>query len=242
MTVSPLFADVYQGDLNGRPDWEALAKLGAPWHGAIIKATEGTHYAPYWFATQWRALRNVAGARYGEDWFRGCYHFLKLTGDGAKQAEWYAHAIEHAGGWGVGDLWPIVDVELGGEKNSNHNATKQQIIDCTTAFVERVRSIYGREVMLYANGALRDRNIKVRMGCDWLWCPRYTPTLPAFIYERSGWTVEELAMWQYVGDGVGFLHGYPSSVPGFGKVDISALTLPGGLERLRSLLWAERPA
>lgn len=248
--TSPLFVDVYAGDLRGNPNWSLLASLGAPWHGAIVKATESVSYKPVWFAVQWKQLRHVAGERYGVDWFRGAYHFLKFNRPGRDQADFYLKAIEEGGGWDVGDFWPIVDVELGAEgdhlkkipRNSNQDASAQQIIDCTSAFAERCRSETGRNVMLYGNGAMRDRQIHVRMGCDWIWVPRYTEQLPVGIYARAGWSTAELALWQYSGDGQSALKGYPSSPPGFGACDVSALVLPGGLERLRSLLWAERPA
>jgi hypothetical protein len=29
--------------------------------------------------------------------------------------------------------------------------------------------------------------------------------LPSFIYERAGWSLDQLALWQYAGDGTGFL-------------------------------------
>ena len=238
--TAPLIADIYAGDIAS-PNWLALVMAGAPWHGAIIKATEGTGYLPNWFLVNWPVIRNVASARYGVDWFRGAYHFLKFNQDGAKQAEFYLRAIERAGGWDLGDFWPIVDVELGSEKNSNQLASAQQIIDCTTAFANKCRSETGRAVMLYGNGAMRDKEIKDRMGCDWLWCPRYTAELPRVIYERAGWTQEQLVLWQYCGDGAGFLKDYPTVTPGLGKEDISALVLSGGIDRLRSLLFAEDP-
>lgn len=239
--TSPLIVDVYAGDLNGKPNWSALAKLGAPWHGAIIKATEGVTYNPPWFAINWRAVRDAGRDRYGVDWFRGAYHFLKFNVDGRTQADLYVKAIEAAGGFAIGDFWPIVDVELGGETNSNQRATREQIIECTTKFAQRAEQLTGRKVMLYGNGAMRDRQIKDRMGCSYLWCPRYTQTLPSEIYTRAGWSLDELIMWQYNGDGVGQLIGYPQEVPNFGKTDISVIVKEGGLAWLRSHLWAEDP-
>lgn len=240
--TSPLFVDLYAGDLGGEPSWSVLAELGAPWHGAIIKATEGLHYAPAWFPKNWRAIRDAGGERYGDTWFRGAYHFLKFNEGGAEQADFYLACIEEAGGFALGDLWPVVDVELGSEKNANQLATSQQIVDCTSAFAERVKNRTGRRVVLYGNGAMRDRGITEKMGCDLLWCARYTATLPPVIYQRAGWTTEELLMWQYSGDGVASLAGYPKSPPGFGKCDVSALTLRGGLPWLKANLWSEKPA
>jgi len=138
---------------------------------------------------------------------------LKFDQDGRAQADYYLQAVDAAGGGSDGDLWPIVDVELVSPTNSNRRATASQVINCTTAFAERVGFVTQRDVMLYGNGAMRDLGINDRMGCDWLWCPRYTPTLPTFIYERAGWTAEELALWQYAGDGAGELATTPSPRP-----------------------------
>jgi GH25 family lysozyme M1 (1,4-beta-N-acetylmuramidase) len=240
--TSPLFVDVYASDLNGHLNWQALAKLGPPWHGAIIKATEGVTYEPSWFGRQWRAIREAVPDRFGGDFFRGAYHFLRFGVSGKAQAEYYVRAIERAGGWAIGDLWPIVDVELGSDAHPNRRATASQVVDSTRTFAARVQELSGRKVMLYGNGAMRDLGIRDRMGCSWMWCPRYTPTLPREIYERAGWTLDELVLWQYCGDGTAFLSGYPATVPGFGSCDLSVLVHGGGIEWLRSQLWAEFPA
>ncbi len=245
-TIQPLFVDLYQKDLNGVPNWNVLEKLGPPWHGAILKATEGTYYHPPWFKHNWQLVRSVGltSGRYDtdtSDWFRGAYHFLKFNQDGVKQADFYLAAVEAAGGWDVGDFWPVVDVELGGEKNSNQLASKQQIVDVTTAFAHRCTEILGRKVVLYGNGAMHERGITDRMGCSYLWPARYTETLPKRVYEDIGWSLETLLLWQFCGDGVAKLAGYPHEVPGFGKVDISALVIDGGIDWLRSHLFAEDP-
>ena len=229
---SPLVIDYYEKD--PQPNLAAVA-ADSSYAGAIVKASEGLYYrGGNWFTSQWSAISQQNG--YGDTWFRGCYHFLKFNQDGEAQANYYLDTVEQAGGFDAGDLWPIVDVELGAETNSNRKATAAQVIECTTRFAETVKAKTGRQVMLYGNGAMRDLSIADRMGCDWLWCPRYTATLPNFIYERAGWSVDQLAMWQYAGDGTGFLPNYPTATPDGKKIDHSALVLQGGLERLRSLL------
>lgn len=228
-----LLVDVYAGDVHGTPNWPAVA-AAEHFVGGIIKATEGTGYGPDWFVTNWQALRDAAPDRYGDTWFRGAYHFLKFALDGAAQADFYLSRIEAAGGFDTGDIIPIVDVELGNEgvpdgqggvrnRNSNWDASAQQIIDCTGAFAARVREVTGQQVMLYGNGAMRDKGISDRMGCDWLWIPRYTATLPRQMYERAGWDLSAVAMWQYCGDGTAALPGYPTQVEDFGAVDISVV-------------------
>lgn len=248
--TAPLFIDVYAGDAP--VDWKAYAALGAPWHGAMLKATEGVTYAPKWFQENWQAMRDAAGDRYGRDFFRWAYHFLRFANTGTLQADFYLRVVERAGGFGIGDVWPVVDVELGNPgdpvkgipRNKNWDASPQQIIDVTSAFVERVKQQTGRPVVLYGNGAMRDKGIRDRMGCDYFWPARYTETLPREISARAGWSLDRLLAWQYSGDAdVAKLHGYPDRPPGFKHdVDVSALVMDGGLDFLRSHLWAERPA
>jgi len=243
--TDPLLVDLYPYDVGGKPDWPALVAAGPPWHGAIVKVSEGvggivawqTNLSA-WFQQQWPAIRAAAGARYGVDFFRGGYHYLLAGVDGAAQADHYLQRIERAGGWGPGDLWPIVDVEEG---SGNKARSRQEVIDSTTAFAEAVRRRTGREVVLYAGWWVASMGIRDRMGCSWLWCPSYTATLPAASYERIGWTLGEVLAWQYVGDGGGLLAGYPTRSP-LGDTDISTVMIAGGglaaLEWLRGQLPA----
>jgi len=221
--------------------WADLAAAGAPWHGAILKASEGLrphrHLEPHW-----AAIRDAGGARYGVDFFRGGYHFLRLDCPGAAQADHYLDTIERAGGWDVGDLWPIVDIEEGSGNDAIVSRRGAGVVsDVAHAFVERVRQRTGREVVLYFGGWLRSLGLRSTLGCRYGWIAAYTPTLPAAWWRDLGFV--ELWAWQYAGHAgnmLAELEGYPHTTP-VGDADISALTLPGGIERMRSLLWAERP-
>jgi GH25 family lysozyme M1 (1,4-beta-N-acetylmuramidase) len=229
--LDPLIVDVYQGD--GPKDWSALAAAGPPWHGVIVKASQGTYYRPEaWLAAQWRMIRAAGGERYGVDWVRGAYHYLDVRQSGAEQADVFLAIVDRSGGWGPGDLWPMVDVERAGQREVK---STQQVIDCVSSFAGRVGAALGRDVLLYGGSWLADLAITVRMGCRWLAIARYTPTLPTYVYERIGWDRASLAMWQYCGDGTGYLAGYPREAPGCGRVDISALVLPGGLSGIDHL-------
>jgi len=236
--IDPLLVDVYPYDVGGRPDWPALVAAGPPWHGAIVKVSEGVGgivawqtSLSAWFDRQWPAIRAAAGARYGVDFFRGGYHYLLVGVDGVAQADHYLQRIERAGGWGHGDLWPIVDVDEG---SGNKAWSRQQVIDTTTAFAEAVRGKTGRGVVLYGGWWLASMDIRDKMGCSWLWYPSYTAALPAAGHERIGWTRDDLLAWQYVADGRGELPGYPKRSP-LGDIDISALTIAGG--GARALDW-----
>ena len=236
-----LFVDVYSGDVGGKPNWPAV--VAAPdFIGAIIKATNGVSFNTTWFDFNWKALRTVAGDRYCATWFRGAYHFLLFNRDANKQAQFYLETIEKAGGLDSGDLIPIVDVELGNDGSSgkprhpNQDATKAQIIDVTSAWITYVTQRTDAEVMLYGRGAMRDRGIREKMGANWLWNPSYTRTMPRQTIEKVGWTIPEVALWQYCGDGDGKLQGYPTEVKDFGKVDISVCLLDDVSKVIEKLL------
>ena len=237
-----LFVDLYSGDdgrlVGGHPAWAQLASTKG-FVGAILKAWDGTQFNDGgWFGRNWPALRAAGAARYGTSWFRGAYLFLEFHQDGAAQADAYLRAVDAAGGWDVGDLLPIIDAEQGGvatpavpatattrarparPAHPNRSATAQQVIDCVTACADRLRSQTGRRVLLYGRGAMRDLGINNRMGCDLVWNPSWTPH-PV----RSGleaWTLEEMVLWQYCGDGTAAVANLPHTVAGFGStVDLS---------------------
>ena len=232
--LDPLIVDAYEGD--GHKDWYALAGAGAPWAGAILKASQGRYYSGgTWFARAWNEVLAAAPERHGEDWFRGAYHYLDASGNGAGQADYFVGVVEHAGGFIAGDLWPMVDVE---RADQHAGITAAQVVDVTSAFADRIKQLTGKSTTLYGGSWLADLGITSRMGCSRLALARYAPTLPAIVYERIGWHLEHLMLWQYCGDGESHLAGYPATAPGCGKIDISALVMPGGLDGLRAALSA----
>lgn len=238
-SASPvLLPDVYRNDAGGHPDWSALA-ADSRFFGAILKATEGTSYAAGepWFLANWPAARAAGGTRSGVTWFRGCYHYLLMADSGAQQAEYYLQMVSKAGGFGDGDLPPIVDVERGSQSSSNHKASKQQVMDVTSEWVETVKSALGCKVMLYGRGAMRDLGITDRMGCDTLWAPQYNWTLDST--SDIGWPANLVTFWQYT-DGQDNFTSYPDAAPGIGKDDLN-LFLGGTVDALREFVTACGP-
>jgi GH25 family lysozyme M1 (1,4-beta-N-acetylmuramidase) len=224
--TDPLFVDCYQGD--GPKDWTALAVAGAPWHGVILKATQGTYYNPRaWYLGEMAKVAAVPSERKGVDWFFGAYHYLDMSQDGAAQADFYLSCAGDDFSQ-PGALWPIVDVERGGQRAPS--LTKQRVIDTTSAFAARILAVTGKTPTLYGGSLLADLGITDHMGCGRLWIARYTPTLPHDVISRIGWS--EPWLWQYCGDGEASLAGYPNQAPGCGKVDISVLTRAGGIAGL----------
>jgi GH25 family lysozyme M1 (1,4-beta-N-acetylmuramidase) len=230
-----LFVDLYSGDdgrlVGKQPAWQVLANTKG-FFGAILKAWDGTKFNDGgWFRRHWPAVRDAGADRYGVSWFRGAYLFLEFSQSPTDQADAYLAAIDSAGGWGPGDILPIIDAEQGGEgrpaangkpavpPHPNRSASKQQVIDCVTACADRIRERIDRRVILYGRGIMRDLGIKDRMGCDLVWNPAYTATMV-----RSGldaWDPEDVVLWQYCGDGTAFIASLPHSVSGFGACDIS---------------------
>lgn len=229
MNISPVIPDVYQDDFDGRPNIGALVAAGEPWAGLGMKATEGLYYPkdPSWFQSVWPAARSAAGARYGVDWFRWCYHYFIVGEDGAKQADFMQGLVESVGGWGPGDLPAVIDVEA---VEQPANATAQQVIDGVSSFAARYAQLSGKDPILYGGEYIRQLGITSHMGCQLLITACYGSTLPARLYLDMGWRLDELLAWQYCStDGYTGPAGYPQQCPlGNGPADLSAITIDNG--------------
>lgn len=246
MTIDPLIIDVYPGD--HRVDWAAFCAAGEPWVGAIFKASQGIRYNYLeWLTHNRNQLRDAAGDRYGVTMLDGMYHYLDLSADGERQADYCWSTVEQAGGERAGTLPLMVDVERGGQdpKMVSHS----RVEDCTRAFAARYKVLSGgREPTLYGGELLRAVGVNDRLGCGRSAVALYASRLgirgestESFL-ARTGTDLAHTMLWQYCGtdaaeDGP---VGYPLRAPGcVGPVDISAVILPGGLDALRALLPAK---
>jgi hypothetical protein len=188
-------------------------------------------------------LRAAAGERYGVDFFDGMYHYLDLGADGRAQADFFWRAAVAAGGEQHGTLWAMVDVERGGQLPAN--CTRSRVEDVTRAFAARYRELSGREPTLYGGELLRSVGVADRLGCGRSAVALYGAELRGHgstvdLLRATGTDVEHLMLWQYIGadQRSPVPAGYPAVAPGVGVVDISAVTLPGGLDALRAGLPA----
>ena len=238
MTIDPLLVDTYAGDGYGQDQIKTLVSAGGYWNGITLKATEGTYYPDNtpsdkeWFLDNWircRMYPQVQGT-YGKTFFRGAYHYFRVDEDATAQAEYFLSFVEQAGGWGVGDLWPMIDVE---SAENPANASAAQIEDGVSTWTAKVKSELGRRVTGYWNIYPAQVGVTSRMGCDLLILPRYTADLPPTIYQRIGWQLAtpaafpSLLAWQLDGDGQELVPGYPKNTP-MGPCDYSALVIGGG--------------
>lgn len=212
-------ADIYEKDLGPSPNFSALAS--APrMVGCIIKATQGVQYAPPWFVSNWPRVRAAGGVRYGNTWFRGCYHFADPYTPGNVQADFLMAHINRAGGLDHGDMPVSYDLE------GSAWTSAQQIIDVGMAFSERIKGWTGKAPMLYTGATVRDRRITNRMGFQGMWTPHLDMT-------AAGWPRSTYRLWQYAGDGklynpASVVYGFPTSVPGWGATDMNVV-MDGGV-------------
>jgi hypothetical protein len=237
-----LIADLYPFD-NEHPSWTE-AQTSPLLGGAILKATQGKRYGyTKWFIDNWGPLRTTAGARYGDTWFRGAYHFYGFydaAGTPEEQADFFLKTVDSAGGWDTGDLAPVVDVELGGDNASAAaGLSASQIVDQIGRYTAVIKRALGCPVMLYGGSAMRDKGITDHMGCDFVWTAQLAAALSPQTHERAGWTDAGTVLWQYT-DGQVNHTSFPTKLSGLGG-DLSVYR-PNDLGVLATQLTWYRPA
>lgn len=243
VTLDPLCVDVFENDagqVDGQFDWNSLW-MDEAFFVAIIKANQGTQCAPQpWFTKNWQAIREsaIAQGRYGRTALRGCYSYLEVDQDWKAQAEVFLKMVELAGGWDIGDLWPMLDVESAANPANPGSA---KLMDAMETWAQVVGGALGRQCLLYGNIYLAESGVTsppAGFGC--LTVARYTGDLPPVTYERIGWSITEPPVmptvwgWQYAGtEDPNLLKGYPGTAP-IGpsgsqiKSDITAVIAAGG--------------
>lgn len=169
------------------PDWAAVKASGVV--GVYLRAFEGQtpdEHGPdgYSFEAHRRAALD-AGL------LVGAYQYLRARHPGAWQADLLLEAL---GDLGPGELPPAVDCEeLDGQGAVDVQA-------CLLAWVQRARSILGREPVVYTGPAfwtatLRGAVLSELGGCP-LWLAAYLDRMPS---PPRPWSRVDL--WQYTGSG-----------------------------------------
>jgi hypothetical protein len=234
--VDPLWVDTYQGDKHG--DVKVLMDAGPPWHGITHKLSQGTYHDESQRILQFRDVV-TKHPRYGVDFWDNYYCYLDLNQDFTAQADFFWRCMQEIGGELPGTLWAMVDVERGGQRSI---PSKQQVFDGVTTWANRYTQLSGKLPTLYGGELLRSLGIHMPgQPIDLLGCGRnsialYGPSLAEQVVLATGTDEAHLAWWQYDGDGEAYLKGYPREAPGFGPIDVSTLTMAGGLDGLRAQL------
>jgi GH25 family lysozyme M1 (1,4-beta-N-acetylmuramidase) len=206
---------------------------------AIFKCSQGTYYRPGAYVSERAKFLRSAGSR--PDHFEGAYHYLDFGIDGAAQAD---YAVTSAGGRRANTLPMMVDVERGGQRIRSPSRALAE--DRVVTFANRYFELTGRRATLYGGELLRSLGIADRLGCALSAIALYGAHLnaqgesTAAFLARTGTDLEHLLLWQYreAGGTSAVPSGYPTSAPGAGDVDISAITLPGGIAALHALCKA----
>lgn len=231
MNITPLCVDTYQGDRHG--DVAALMDAGPPWHALVHKLSQGTYHHEVDRVRQFRDVM-CKHARYGVDFFDGYYHYVDLAQDPVAQVDYHLARLAEVGGERPGTMPSWYDVERGGQRTI---PTASTLWVALQAIAKHHLERTGRRPTLYAGELLRGLGIghgqAQALGFEWSAIASYTAQLTRDTIERTGTDEAHLAWWQYDGDGEAYLAGFPKEAPGFGKIDISALVLPGGLPALR---------
>ncbi len=203
--ISGVDVSEHQGSIN----WDDVRKDGIEF--AIVKATEGEDYTDRYFSR----ARLEAIAKQGI--VAGAYHFLRPRPGrpGSREATFFGQTLR-AAGYGVGDLRPVLDVEV----------TELGPVD-TCEYVrsaaQRLRAIFGAKPIIYTAPYFASVNLDV--------CGQWIGHLPLWIAHVGVSSPIVPAPWPGY---VIWQHSWTAQVDGIsGGVDHNLL--PGGKDVLRDL-------
>ncbi|MBE6287850.1 MAG: glycoside hydrolase family 25 protein [Mediterranea massiliensis] len=147
----PADFDVHGIDIShhqGAIDWKQLSDSRNdelfPLRFIFLKATEGGDYADKRFTQHFDSARH-----YG--FVRGAYHYFQPKTDPIKQADFFIRTVRLE----PGDLPPVLDVEITGNKN---NAELQAAVK---VWLNRVEAHYGVKPILYTSYKFKKRHLNI---------------------------------------------------------------------------------
>jgi hypothetical protein len=247
--AGPFFIPDLSSWEGNSPNFNAIAAAGPSYVGCIIKSSQGlgpgvsvkNGHSLTWFKDNWPRVAAAGGSRYGTSWFRGLYHYASTTSSGTAQADYVLKTVDSAGGWAFGDMPPAWDLE-GAEWSS-----RQQIVDISSQFAERITQQHGRAPILYTGSVWRKFAVTERAGFGALW------TTHMDLMAKFGWPNTSVILHQYVGDGKYWNPsgtpaklGYPTAVPGMNSIVDMNVIMDGGapaasIDRVRAILTSGKP-
>lgn len=162
---------------QGTIDWARVAGAGQAF--GIARVSDGLNTRDATFATNWAAMK-----RHGL--VRGVYQFFRPTQGAVAQADLLVDAVEAAGGFGPGDLPPVLDLEV------RDGLTAAQVNAQADAWLARVTQRTGMRPIIYTSpGFWNPLGAAAKGDSNELWVAHWgvsQPTLP------GGW--RSWLLWQ----------------------------------------------
>jgi GH25 family lysozyme M1 (1,4-beta-N-acetylmuramidase) len=161
----------YDGDVN----WSEVQASGRQF--AIARVSDGTGFLDPQFSSNWSGIKAVGMVR-------GVYQFFRPEDDAVAQAD---IVVSGVGSIGVGDLPPVLDVEV---TDGESSAT---IVAGMQAWVSEIRAKLGVTPIIYTAPGFWD-GISGAGGLDdtTLWVANWEVSCPSMPYTWSSWS-----FWQY---------------------------------------------
>lgn len=154
-------------------DWQRVAKQNIQF--AFVKASEGVTMQDTVFCKNWDAMRSAGIVR-------GAYHFFRPDVPAALQAQNFISAIDLQ----HGDLPPVLDVEVAGNRNP------AQIIEGVKTWLAIVEDAYKVKPIVYSNQKFFNRYLAKNLDGYPVWVARYTSIWNPEIAQGHTWS-----FWQY---------------------------------------------
>ncbi|MEP0914745.1 peptidoglycan-binding protein [Leptolyngbya sp. GB1-A1] len=179
MSVPGIDVSDFQDPVN----WSTVASQGINF--ALIKATEGKSFRADTFRDKWRDAK-TAGI------LRGAYHFFRPNRTGEDQADNFLQALDSAGGLGVDDISPVLDIEV------KDGVSSDVIRERCLIWLAKVEAETGRKAIIYTGSSFGKTNLSANAKfADYsLWVAHYITGKP----EVPGrW--KTCAIWQYTDKG-----------------------------------------
>jgi lysozyme len=170
-TVKGVDVSVYQGSV----DWSAAYAAGVRF--AFARVSDGTGHPDTEFAANWPKMK-AAGV------VRGVYQFFRPAEDPAAQAALLVQMLGQSGGLEVGDLPPVMDMEV------TDNTPDATIRAHMQTWFDAVHAATGRVPMIYTAPSM-SATIGAGFGAYPLWVANWQVTCPSI---PAGWM--SWAFWQ----------------------------------------------
>lgn len=207
-TICPGTTKVYGVDVsyyNGAIDWAKVKTAGKQF--ALIRVSDGTGFLDPKFAANWNGAKSAGLAV-------GAYQYFRPSQDATAQADLLVNQLASVG-FGVGDIPPIIDIEVADGVSSATVAAR------VNTWLQRVKSKTGRLPVLYTSpGFWSGIGNPTPSPLPYLWIGHWNVTCPTL---PPAWG--RLRFWQYSATGT------VSGISGSVNLDL----YNGSLTELKSL-------